>query len=230
MRTISNLQLYKMKKIISFIVNPSLDKTHKKANVWVFILIITSVFIFDVFFVLSISFFKFENIKTSTDGLEFYKNKWFLYLIPCLLVPVVEELSCRLFLKKSLINSYISLSLITFISILLFQNRKIYALDWYVLNTLVFSFVIWISLFSFRKYLANIKIPDRTIFYASAVLFSLLHLSNYSFQINELPKYLFLIIPQLFSGLLYGYIRITNGITYSILSHSIHNTILMFII
>ena len=219
-----------MKKIISFIVNPSLDKAHKKANAWVFILIITSVFIFDVFFVLSISFFEFENIKTSTDGLEFYKNKWFLYLIPCLLVPIVEELSCRLFLKKSLINSYISLSLITFISILLFQNRKIYALDWYVLNTLVFSFVIWISLFSFRKYLANIKIPDRTIFYASAVLFSLLHLSNYSFQINELPKYLFLIIPQLFSGLLYGYIRITNGITYSILSHSIHNTILMFII
>ena len=219
-----------MKKIISFIVNPSLDKAHKKANAWVFILIITSVFIFDVFFVLSISFFKFENIKTSTDGLEFYKNKWFLYLIPCLLVPITEELSCRLFLKKSLINSYISLSLITFISILLFQNRKIYALDWYVLNTLVFSFVIWISLFSFRKYLANIKIADRTIFYASAVLFSLLHLSNYSFQINELPKYLFLIIPQLFSGLLYGYIRITNGITYSILSHSIHNTILMFII
>mgnify|MGYP001164109733 FL=1 len=219
-----------MKKIISFIVNPSLDKAYKKANLWVFILIITSVFIFDIFFVLGISLFKFENINTSTDGLEFYKNKWFLYLIPCLLVPVVEELSCRLFLKKSLINSYISLSLITFILILLFQNRKIYTLDWYVLNTLVFSFVIWTSLFSFKKYLANIKIADRTIFYASAVLFSLLHLSNYSFQINESPKYLFLIIPQFFSGLLYGYIRITNGMIYSILSHSIHNTILMLII
>ena len=219
-----------MKKIISFIVNPSLDKAYKKANLWVFILIITSVFIFDIFFVLGISLFEFENINTSTDGLEFYKNKWFLYLIPCLLVPVVEELSCRLFLKKSLINSYISLSLITFILILLFQNRKIYTLDWYVLNTLVFSFVIWISLFSFKKYLANIKIADRTIFYASAVLFSLLHLSNYSFQINESPKYLFLIIPQFFSGLLYGYIRITNGMIYSILSHSIHNTILMLII
>ena len=219
-----------MKKIISFIVNPSLDKAYKKANLWVFILIITSVFIFDIFFVLGISLFEFENINTSTDGLEFYKNKWFLYLIPCLLVPVVEELSCRLFLKKSLINSYISLSLITFILILLFQNRKIYTLDWYVLNTLVFSFVIWTSLFSFKKYLANIKIADRTIFYASAVLFSLLHLSNYSFQINESPKYLFLIIPQFFSGLLYGYIRITNGMIYSILSHSIHNTILMLII
>jgi len=219
-----------VKKIISFIVNPSLDKAYKKANVWVFILIVTSVFIFDIFFVLGISLFKFENINTSTNGLEFYKNKWFLYLIPCLLVPVVEELSCRLFLKKSLINSYISLSLITFILILLFQNRKIYTLDWYVLNTLVFSFVIWTSLFSFKKYLANIKIADRTIFYASAVLFSLLHLSNYSFQINESPKYLFLIIPQFFSGLLYGYIRITNGMIYSILSHSIHNTILMLII
>ena len=219
-----------MKKLLSFIINPNLDQGYEKANVWIFIFIITSILIFDVFFILGISFFNFENINTSSGGLEFYKNKWFLYLIPCLLVPVVEELSCRLFLKKSLINSYISLSLITFISILLFQNRKIYALDWYVLNTLVFSFVIWISLFSFRKYLANIKIPDRTIFYASAVLFSLLHLSNYSFQINELPKYLFLVIPQLFSGLLYGYIRITNGISYSILSHSIHNTILMFII
>ena len=230
MRTISNWPLYKVKKIISFIVNPSLDKAYKKANVWVFILIIASVFIFDIFFVLGISLFKFENINTNTDGLEFYKNKWFLYLIPCLLVPVVEELSCRLFLKKSLINSYISFSLITFILILLFQNRKIYTLDWYVLNTLVFSFVIWTSLFSFKKYLANIKIADRTIFYASAVLFSLLHLSNYSFQINESPKYLFLIIPQFFSGLLYGYIRITNGMIYSILSHSIHNTILMLII
>ena len=219
-----------MKKIISFIVNPSLDKAHKKANAWVFILIITSVFIFDVFFVLSISFFEFENIKTSTDGLEFYKNKWFLYLIPCLLVPITEELSCRLFLKKSLINSYISLSLITFILILLFQGRKIYTLDWYVLNTLIFSFFIWLSLFLFQKYFAKIKITDRTIFYGSAILFSLLHLSNYSFQINELPKYLFLIIPQFFSGLLYGYIRVANGITYSILLHSLHNTILMFII
>ena len=219
-----------MKKLLSFIINPNLNQDYKKVNVWVFILIITSIFIFDVFFILGISFFKLENIDISTGGLEFYKNKWFLYLIPCLLVPVIEELSCRLFLKKSLINSYISLSLITFILILLLQNRKIYSLDWYVFNTLVFSFFIWLSLFSFKKYFVNIKITDRTIFYGSAILFSLLHLSNYSFQINELPKYLFLIIPQLCSGLIYGYIRVKNGMIYSILSHSIHNTILIFII
>ena len=219
-----------MKKLFSFIINPNLDQGYEKANVWVFIFFIISILIFDVFFILGISFFNFENINTNIGGLEFYKNKWFLYLIPCLLVPVVEELSCRLFLKKSLINSYISLSLITFILILLFQGRKIYTLDWYVLNTLVFSFFIWLSLFLFEKYFAKIKINDRTIFYGSAILFSLLHLSNYSFQINELPKYLFLIIPQFFSGLLYGYIRVANGITYSILLHSFHNTILMFII
>ena len=219
-----------MKKLLSFIINPNLNQGYKKVNVWIFILIITSIFIFDVFFILGISFFKLENIDISTGGLEFYKNKWFLYLIPCLLVPVIEELSCRLFLKKSLINSYISLSLITFILILLLQNRKIYSLDLYVLNTLVFSFSIWLSLFSFKKYFVNIKITDRTIFYGSAILFSLLHLSNYSFQINELPKYLFLIIPQLCSGLIYGYIRVKNGMIYSILLHSIHNTILMFII
>ena len=219
-----------MKKLLSFIINPNLDQDYKKVNVWFFILIITSIFIFDIFFILGISLFKLENINISTGGLEFYKNKWFLYLIPCLLVPVLEELSCRLFLKKSLINSYISLSLITFILILLLQNRKIYSIDWYVLNTLVFSFFIWLSLFSFKKYFVNIKINDRTIFYGSAILFSLLHLSNYSFQINELPKYLFLIIPQLCSGLIYGYIRVKNGMIYSILLHSIHNTILMFII
>ena len=219
-----------MKKLLSFIINPNLDQGYKKVNVWFFILLITSIFIFDIFFIIGISFFKLENIDISTGGLEFYKNKWFLYLIPCLLVPIVEELSCRLFLKKSLINSYISLSLITFILILLLQNRKIYSLDLYVLNTLVFSFFIWLLLFSFKKYFVNIKITDRTIFYGSAILFSLLHLSNYSFQINELPKYLFLIIPQLCSGLIYGYIRVKNGIIYSILLHSIHNTILMFII
>ena len=219
-----------MKKLLSFIINPNLDQGYEKANVWIFIFIITSILIFDVFFILGISFFNFENINTNIGGLEFYKNKWFLYLIPCLLVPVVEELSCRLFLKKSLINSYISLSLITFILILLFQGRKIYTLDWYVLNTLIFSFFIWLSLFLFQKYFAKIKITDRTILYGSAILFSLLHLSNYSFQINELPKYLFLIIPQFFSGLLYGYIRVSNGITYSILLHTLHNTILMIII
>jgi len=219
-----------MKKILNFIVNPNLDQGYEKANVWVFIFIITSILIFDVFFILGISFFNFENINTSTGGLEFYKNKWFLYLIPCLLVPITEELSCRLFLKKSLINSYVSLSLITFISILLFQNLKIYTVDWYVFNTLVFSFFIWLSLFLFQKYFVKIEITDRIIFYGSAILFSLLHLSNYSFQINELPKYLFLIIPQFFSGLLYGYIRVANGITYSILLHSFHNTILIFII
>ena len=219
-----------MKKLLSFIINPNLNQGYKKVNVWVFILIITSIFIFDIFLILGISLFKLENIDISTGGLEFYKNKWFLYLIPCLLVPVLEELSCRLFLKKSLINCYISLSLITFILILLLQNRKIYSIDWYVLNTLVFSFFIWLSLFSFKKYFVNIKITDRTIFYGSAILFSLLHLSNYSFQINELPKYLFLIIPQLCSGLIYGYIRVKNGMIYSILSHSIHNTILIFII
>ncbi len=65
-----------MKKLLSFIINPNLDQGYEKANVWIFIFIITSILIFDVFFILGISIF--ENINISTVGLEFYKNKWFL--------------------------------------------------------------------------------------------------------------------------------------------------------
>jgi membrane protease YdiL (CAAX protease family) len=61
----------------------------------------------------------------------------------------------------------------------------------------------------------------RWFYYASAVLFALVHVANYSVEtaLFALP----LVLPQLVAGLIFGYARVTFGLWSNILLHMLHN-------
>ena len=69
-------------------------------------------------------------------------------------------------------------------------------------------------------------------FYLSAISFGAAHIAIYEFShfIPLLP--IFLVLPQIFGGLMLGYIRVFMGLRWSILFHALNNLfflILLFI-
>lgn len=65
------------------------------------------------------------------------------------------------------------------------------------------------------------------IFYASAIIFGAVHLSN--FEMNDQLIWLspLLILPQVSAGVFLGFIRIKLGLLWSILLHAAFNTLLL---
>lgn len=63
-------------------------------------------------------------------------------------------------------------------------------------------------------------------YYISILAFGLVHISNFEFSTTVLLLTPLLIAPQLFLGVFLGYIRVRLGLLWSILLHSIYNTIL----
>lgn len=67
-------------------------------------------------------------------------------------------------------------------------------------------------------------------FYWSAFLFGATHLNNYQLE-NDIPVLsLILVIPQIFAGLILGYVRIVMGIKWSIVFHGLHNLLAVVIL
>ena len=65
-------------------------------------------------------------------------------------------------------------------------------------------------------------------FYLSAILFGLVHLSNY--DNNSLLFYVLapiIVLPQLIAGLTFGYVRMKLGLLWSILTHGLYNLIIV---
>ncbi|WP_420712341.1 type II CAAX prenyl endopeptidase Rce1 family protein [Pedobacter sp. SL55] len=63
------------------------------------------------------------------------------------------------------------------------------------------------------------------LFYYTAIVFGLIHLSNYKDLTVSDPSFVLYIASQTFGGLSLGYLRIKYGLTYSILFHAFFNLI-----
>lgn len=63
------------------------------------------------------------------------------------------------------------------------------------------------------------------LYYSLSVLFGLIHIFNYDFDNTHLPYVPFITMTQIFSGFLFGYIRIVYGFLHGILLHSLFNVI-----
>lgn len=67
----------------------------------------------------------------------------------------------------------------------------------------------------------------RIIFYAFAIVFGLIHISNYEMNATNLILMPLLCAPQIIAGLFLGMIRVKVGLVYSILFHAMYNGILI---
>ena len=63
------------------------------------------------------------------------------------------------------------------------------------------------------------------IFYFSALLFGFVHLANFPFSLTILLLSPILVAPQIFLGLIFGYLRVRYGIFMGFLMHALHNAL-----
>lgn len=126
---------------------------------------------------------------------------WPLIFILVILIPFIEELIFRLYLRY----------------------KTNYLLRFLVFTTSVTGEVNhekagnWAKQFWIRRY--------KVIFYFSAVLFGLVHITNYGISPMILLFAPIIVAPQFVAGLLLGYIRVRHGVISGFLLHAMHNAI-----
>ncbi|WP_299061307.1 CPBP family intramembrane glutamic endopeptidase [uncultured Polaribacter sp.] len=83
----------------------------------------------------------------------------------------------------------------------------------------------------FRAPITTFKKPTsfKIAFYVFAVLFGLVHISNFEITTNVLIATPLLVLPQIILGTYFGYIRVKFGLIWSMLLHGSYNSILMVI-
>lgn len=158
---------------------------------------------------------------------------WELFLYGVVLIPILEEVAFRLYLFPRKIAVVTSVSFFAY----LFSSRIIFNVESINFTSFILE-RLFVSLgFGVFAYLTMLKVSDNSlkqfyernfglIFYFSALLFGVVHISNYSpMNITTLLLSPLLTLHQVISGLGFGYIRVREGFVYAILFHSIVNLI-----
>ncbi|MBM2816887.1 MAG: amino terminal protease family [Ignavibacteria bacterium] len=138
------------------------------------------------------------------DFIRYYPIEYVL-ILGVLFIPIIEELIFRFSLR---INRFYPLQ------ILLFLNRRFPKDESSIFDNKV--------RFLWNKYY-------RVIFYSSALLFGLYHLTNYKITVWVLILTPILIFPQFIFGLLAGYLRVRFGFILGLCLHILHNAIFLAI-
>ncbi len=150
-----------------------------------------------------------------------------LFIMGMILAPIYEEILFRGLLKfdkKNVLTFIITILLLTTFSI---YNDK-YTIA--IILSIILFLVVGIYMSSNINSVSNfIKKHFKYFFYASSLFFGLIHITNFSGNINILIGLsIILTLPQTISGLIFGYARMKYGLIYSIILHIINNSILIF--
>lgn len=122
-----------------------------------------------------------------------------LLVLTVVIGPLIEEFIFRLYLRYK--NNYALHFLISIVSLTGVRNEQ---------KAETFFISLWKKRYKF-------------IFYFSAVIFGLIHISNFEFSYTILLLSPILVAPQIILGLIIGYSRVRNGFVSGLLLHSLHN-------
>ncbi len=150
-------------------------------------------------------------------------------LFMCVFAPFLEEYTFRWHLRKRYASIYFILFAISGIIISHLQNGYI--------GFSVFLLFLFIAIYLHHRLKKLSQIRKQKlwqaffpfVFYLSAVIFGLIHLSNYKGLTLKDPTFIFYISSQTLGGLSLGYIRIKHGLKYSILYHAVFNSIVFLL-
>ena len=148
-----------------------------------------------------------------------------------LLFPIIEELSFRLYLKRNVINIFISSFFMTYMIVtnFIFQTST-FSLSENGLTRILISLTVALLILYIHK-MKKIKLKFNLYYYLSAILFGLVHIYNYDYTNYKVLIFAIIIcLPQITSGLLYGYTRIKYGIIGSIILHMLINGLPMLLL
>ena len=235
---VSNLLIIKLlKEIFNFLKSPnnslkSRDSFIRKGYEVLLIYIILIVFSLSSVFVIHL--FNTFGLVDSSQRIfkidEFTENNIIFSLVAtiCLFDPIYEELTFRLYLRSLPIYISISISLVVYLLLSDIGKFELYSLN-------IDIVYIGILFFLLLKFFAIVKVKRmvqkfwgknfKYIFYFSVLLFALLHLRNFQLTPKHIVFIPLLILPQLISGIIFGYSRMKYGIFWSIFLHILNNTI-----
>lgn len=162
----------------------------------------------------------YPNLKT-----HLYKNGiYFTIFSYAIITPLLEELSFRLWLKYSKTNIYISL--ISTILLLLKSNLSSNICLFILIATFTIAIILEFNniqpSFFWHKH-------SKIIFLFSCLLFEICHVFNFKTNNTILLLSPIITLQQLSLGVILANTRIKNGIFYSILCHSLYNSLVILI-
>ena len=167
---------------------------------------------------------------TSNEVSKIISDKPFIigFLLFGIILPVVEEFIFRYFL-----NTFWGSFFIFFGSIAL-SLPLLFSIDNKITTQVISPFIILIAIFIFirinnsslskTKAAAFLNKYYPLFFYIICVSFGLVHLSNYYFNRHIIILPFTLVLPQIFMGMVFTYLRLRYGILSSIFLHILNNT------
>jgi membrane protease YdiL (CAAX protease family) len=146
--------------------------------------------------------------------------------IGVIIVPIVEEILFRSLLKFKIINIILfSSTLFTFIATAFYKSGTELAV---FPGILLLGFLSLLIIFSRNRIEYFIISRFNYFFYATILLFGLLHATNFTGNPYTILAFSFILgSPQLVLGSILGYIRMNHGLFYSILFHVIVNSTML---
>ncbi len=211
-----------MKNIITFIRNPYYTRIYEfDYTILLKVLLLDFIFIF----VTRPFLFIWENIFHLTNPEHNIINKKLILIF--LMSPIIEEFVFRFYLRPTKRNINIYVLGLVFLTVFTFvvQNFQFFYTSLFLLCICFIIYFVYRNnrVGFYRWYIKHFKV----IFYLSAIFFGIGHITNYN-----LTEYTFIILapmvtPQIFGGILLGFIRMKYGFLYSLLVHLVFNTIVI---
>lgn len=191
--------------------------------------------------------FKYDNNDHAILALFEESNMLLLFFLGGIYAPIVEEVTFRLGLKFSPFRVSFSLSFLLLFITQLLESYKIVNLENIFItqfnsNSTIYVFVFYLFFVLFAiglGFLLRINLLQNKlrsihekyfnwIFYLSAIIFGIAHATNYTDIQNIWFLIPFLGLPQIFIGIILGFVRLRYGMFWTILLHAIHNSLTMF--
>ena len=175
--------------------------------------------------------FEIERSELSEDQL-LGSGLLMFFLTVAIVYPIVEEVIFRYFLKGKPIIIYVLCGLACGAGLYMITKSFPYPSLFFKRVVLLLSAFgpLLIFVYFYIKSLKRGTLEKRIqryfplMFYGSTLAFAVLHVANYSWSGNYLLVVPF-IVPQLLSGLVYGYARMRYGLWASIFMHGASNSI-----
>ena len=160
------------------------------------------------------------NYRININELIKFYGFWF-YLIGIFWVPILEEMIFRLPIVTSNINfKFASFACIATVLFSFLKHK--FQIDINSIIISLFGFLLIAICWHFREKNNN---NYRILFYSSSILFGIIHIANFT-PLNPqlLLFYPFLVLPQIFMGLIIGYTRVRIGFLWGLILHICINT------
>ena len=235
--------------ILQFLKNPTFDhdKTFNIKNrfyktIFYFLTSLSITLILSIFLNLLMSKYGIKEDQNLLYNLFGQNKRWYIFLMVVITWPILEEMIFRSILRPNIYILYIWITWVwyiftkkllpNFILSEYFYNLQSYYYNYiyWILGILLIIWLLWL-IFLVKWYIYYFcKKYFSLLFYLSAIIFGLVHISNFSKFVAPWYVYVLLILPQMMVGLFLWFVRVRFGLWFAILYHMLHNGILSFVL